>query len=84
MKTLEHPDQQSTPEGEDAVDSRPASISPVAHGVKVEMLDPPLNPQLPPEVAPMRARQARRIETFRALQHRNFQLYLFVQLVSLA
>ncbi|HQY90083.1 MAG: MFS transporter [Caldilinea sp.] len=84
MKTLEHPDQQSTPEGEDAVDSRPASISPVAHGVKVEMLDPPLNPQLPPEVAPMRARQARRIETFRALQHRNFQLYLFGQLVSLA
>jgi MFS family permease len=53
-------------------------------GVKVEMLDPPLNPQLPPEVAPMRARQARRIDTFRALQHRNFRLYLFGQLVSLA
>lgn len=49
-----------------------------------ELLDPPLNPQLPPEVAPLRARQARRIDTFRALQHRNFQLYLFGQLVSLA
>jgi predicted MFS family arabinose efflux permease len=50
----------------------------------VELLDPPLNPQLPPEVAPLRARQARRIDTFRALQHRNFRLYLFGQLVSLA
>jgi len=55
-----------------------------AGGGLVEQLDPPLNPQLPPEVAPLRARQARRIETFRALQHRNFRLYLFGQLVSLA
>lgn len=55
-----------------------------ARGGLVEQLDPPLNPQLPPEVAPLRARQARRIETFRALQHRNFRLYLFGQLVSLA
>jgi MFS family permease len=84
MKTLEHQDQQSTPAGENVAENRPASASTAAHGVKVEMLDPPLNPQLPPEVAPMRARQARRIETFRALQHRNFQLYLFGQLVSLA
>lgn len=32
----------------------------------------------------MRARQARQIRTFRALRHRNFQLYLGGQLVSLA
>jgi predicted MFS family arabinose efflux permease len=53
-------------------------------GATVTLLDPPLNPQLPPEVAPMRARQARRVDTFRALQHRNFRLYLIGQLVSLA
>lgn len=47
-------------------------------------LEPPLNPQLPPEVAPLRARQVRRIQTFRALQHYNFRLYLFGQLISLA
>lgn len=47
-------------------------------------LNPPLNPQLPPEVAPLRARQVRRIDTFRALQHYNFRLYLFGQLISLA
>ncbi len=69
------------------MNSRNEQAAPPANdlgGVKVEMLDPPLNPQLPPEVAPMRARQARRIDTFRALQHRNFRLYLFGQLVSLA
>jgi MFS family permease len=61
-----------------------AASAVMASKVKVELLDPPLNPQLPPEVAPLRARQARRIDTFRALQHRNFRLYLFGQLVSLA
>lgn len=61
-----------------------ATATTTASGEQVTRLNPPLNPQLPPEVAPMRARQARRVETFRALQHRNFRLYLVGQLVSLA
>lgn len=65
------------------IDDTPPVTATVARNHK-ELLDPPLNPQLPPEVAPLRARQARRIDTFRALQHRNFRLYLFGQLVSLA
>ena len=51
------------------MNSRNKQTTPLADdlgGVKVEMLDPPLNPQLPPEVAPMRARQARRTDTLRA------------------
>lgn len=67
----------------DAADGEPAAETAPTR-MKPSLLDPPLNPQLPPEVAPLRARQARRIETFRALQHRNFQLYLFGQLISLA
>ena len=55
-----------------------------SHARAAVQLDPPRAPQLPPEVAPMRARQARRISTFRALQHRNYRLYIIGQLVSLA
>ena len=47
-------------------------------------LTPPRTPQIPPEIVPMRARQARQVRTFKALNHRNFQLYLAGQLVSLA
>lgn len=50
----------------------------------VATLKPLLNPQLPLEVAPLRARQVRRIKTFQALQHRNFRLYIVGQLISLA
>ena len=47
-------------------------------------LEPPLTPQIPPEIVPLRARQARQIKTFRALRHRNFQLYLIGNLFSMA
>ena len=64
----------------------PANPPPSAStpGESVTTIKPPLNPQLPLEVAPMRARQVRRIKTFQALQHRNFRLYIFGQLISLA
>jgi MFS family permease len=39
-------------------------------------------PNLPPEVAPMRARQFRVPRTFNALRHRNFRLYVAGQLFS--
>lgn len=39
-------------------------------------------PNLPPEVAPLRARQFRLPKTFSALRHRNFQLYVAGQLLS--
>lgn len=39
-------------------------------------------PNLPPEVAPLRARQFRIPKTFNALRHRNFQLYVAGQLFS--
>lgn len=60
------------------------TVLPTGKGEQTVRLEPPLNPQLPPEVAPLRARQVRRIQTFRALQHDNFRLYLFGQLISLA
>lgn len=60
------------------------SVSTTAKNDAVPRIDPPRAPQLPPEVAPLRARQARRISTFRALQHRNYRLYIIGQLVSLA
>lgn len=60
------------------------SVSTTAKNDAAPHIDPPRAPQLPPEVAPMRARQARRISTFRALQHRNYRLYIIGQLVSLA
>lgn len=60
------------------------SVSTNAKNDAAPRIDPPRAPQLPPEVAPLRARQARRIDTFRALQHRNYRLYIIGQLVSLA
>lgn len=60
------------------------SVSTTAKNDAAPNIDPPRAPQLPPEVAPLRARQARRISTFRALQHRNYRLYIIGQLVSLA
>ncbi len=49
-------------------------------------LDPEIQPRrlphLPPEVAPLRARQFRVPKTFSALRHRNFQLYVDGQLLS--
>jgi MFS family permease len=39
-------------------------------------------PNLPPEIAPLRARQFRLPKTFSALRHRNFQLYVAGQLLS--
>ncbi len=39
-------------------------------------------PNLPPEVAPLRARQFRIPKTFSALRHRDFQLYVAGQLFS--
>ncbi len=71
----------------DSVTTAPPSESAgksTAHARAAVQLDPPRAPQLPPEVAPMRVRQARRISTFRALQHRNYRLYIIGQLVSLA
>jgi MFS family permease len=65
-------------------DEEGAIVLSTAEGKQTVQLEPPLNPQLPPEVAPLRARQVRRIQTFRALQHYNFRLYLFGQLISLA
>ncbi len=47
-------------------------------------LDPPLAPDTPPQVVPLRARQFRAPSTFRALRHRNFQLYFGGQLISIA
>jgi MFS family permease len=61
-----------------------ASASKIPPDGSVTTIKPPLNPQLPLEVAPLRARQVRRIKTFQALQHRNFRLYIVGQLISLA
>lgn len=47
-------------------------------------LNPPLAPDTPPQVTPMRARQIRVPKTFAAMKHRNFQLYFGGQLVSVA
>jgi len=47
-------------------------------------LKPPLGPETPPQVVPLRARQIRVPPTFAALQHRNFQLYFGGQLISVA
>ncbi|MCB0068717.1 MAG: MFS transporter, partial [Caldilineaceae bacterium] len=60
------------------------SVSSTAKSDAAPRIDPPRAPQLPPEVAPLRARQARRVDTFRALRHRNYRLYIIGQLVSLA
>jgi MFS family permease len=46
-------------------------------------VDPPRTPNVPPEVLPLRARQFRIPKTFSALNHRNFQIYVTGQLVSL-
>ncbi|MCL4828951.1 MAG: MFS transporter [Caldilinea sp.] len=61
-----------------------ASATKIPSDGAVTTLKPPLNPQLPLEVASLRARQVRRIKTFQALQHRNFRLYIIGQLISLA
>lgn len=47
-----------------------------------EKLDPPRLPNIPPEILPMRARQWRVPDTFSALRHRNFQLFVSGQLIS--
>ncbi len=47
-------------------------------------IDPPRTPNIPPEVMPLRARQFRVPKTFSSLRHRNYQLFIFGQLVSLA
>ena len=47
-------------------------------------IEPPLAPNVPPEVLPLRARQFRVPKTFTALRHRNYRLFLSGQLVSLA
>ena len=47
-------------------------------------LNPPLAPDTPPQVTPLRARQIRVPKTFAAMKHRNFQLYFGGQLVSVA
>lgn len=47
-------------------------------------VDPPRTPNLPPEVVPLRARQFRWPKTFAALRHRNYRLFIFGQLISLA
>ncbi|MCL4860970.1 MAG: MFS transporter [Caldilineaceae bacterium] len=46
-------------------------------------VDPPRTPNVPPEVLPLRARQFRIPKTFSALRHRNFQLFVGGQLISL-
>jgi len=45
-------------------------------------IQPPRLPNLPPEIAPMRARQFRVPKTLNALRHRNFRLYVVGQLLS--
>ena len=45
-------------------------------------INPPRLPDIPPEVMPMRARQFRLPKTFAAMRHRNFQLFVFGQLIS--
>ena len=47
-----------------------------------EPIDPPRLPNLPPEILPLRARQWRIPQTFSALRHRNFQLFVSGQLIS--
>ncbi len=47
-------------------------------------IDPPLAPETPVQVVPLRARQVRIPKTFSALRHRNFQLYFGGQLISVA
>lgn len=47
-----------------------------------ENLDAPRLPNIPPEVLPLRARQWRIPDTFSALRHRNFQLFVSGQLIS--
>lgn len=46
-------------------------------------IDPPRTPDIPPEVLPLRARQFRIPKTFSAMRHRNFQIYVGSQLISL-
>src|SRR5689334_13353529 len=46
-------------------------------------ITPPRLPNIPSEIVPLRARQFRVPKTFSALRHRNFQLYIGGQLVSL-
>ncbi len=46
-------------------------------------LDPPRTPDIPPDVLPLRARQWRIPKSLSALQHPNFRLYVWGQLVSL-
>ena len=45
-------------------------------------INPPRLPSIPPEVLPLRARQFRVPKTFSSLRHRNFQLFVFGQLIS--
>lgn len=45
-------------------------------------INPPRLPNIPPEVLPLRARQFRLPKTFSSLRHRNFQLFVFGQLIS--
>lgn len=45
-------------------------------------INPPRLPAIPPEVLPLRARQFRLPKTFAAMRHRNFQLFVFGQLIS--
>ena len=47
-------------------------------------IEPPRTPNLPPEIVPLRARQFRIPKSLSALRHRNFQLYIGGQLISLA
>lgn len=46
-------------------------------------MEPPRTPNIPPEVLPLRARQVRIPKTFSAMRHRNFQIYVGGQLISL-
>ena len=47
-------------------------------------IEPPRTPNIPPEIVPIRARQFRIPKTFSAMRHRNYQLFIFGQLISLA
>jgi MFS family permease len=47
-------------------------------------IEPPRAPNIPPEIMPIRARQFRIPKTFASLRHRNYQLFIIGQLVSLA
>lgn len=45
-------------------------------------INPPRLPTIPSEILPLRARQFRLPKTFSSLRHRNFQLFVFGQLIS--